>query len=106
MALDILKSILAEEQRASDSIIEAQQSANETVKKAEASVLEQEREASVDNRALYQGLMDESKARIAHELAMRSKEADAQIQEVINPARDRLAAAEEWIIHEVLHGHR
>lgn len=105
LALDVLKTILAEEQRASEAISEAHQSANETVKNAEASVLEQERQAAVDNRALYQRLMDESRARITRELAAKNNESSARISNLIAPAKSRLAKAEEWIINEVLNGH-
>jgi vacuolar-type H+-ATPase subunit H len=105
MALDILKTILAEEQRANDAIIEAQQNANETVKNAEASILEQERQAAVDNRALYQRLMEESRTQIARELDAKKDESLARINNVITPSRARLAEVEDWIIYEVFHGH-
>ena len=68
MTSDILQNILSEEAQASEIHLEAQQTANEIVKNAEARAGDEERKAAVENRALYQRLLEERRLRVEQQL--------------------------------------
>ncbi len=105
MSLDILQIILAEEKQAAEALQEAQQSANDTVKNAESAVLDQERRAAVDNRALYQKLMEEKRAQVERELKEKRRENRTKIDEYIKSASGNLPKAVDFILSEALNGH-
>ncbi len=106
MSLDILQTILNEEQRAASALQEAQQDANDIVKNAESSVLEKERKAAVDNRALYQKLMEEKRVQTERDLAEQRLRNQKNIQGYIKSASGNLKKAVDYILDEVLDGRR
>ncbi len=106
MSLDILQTILNEEQRAASALQEAQQDANDIVKNAESSVLEKERKAAVDNRALYQKLMEEKRVQTERDLAEQRLRNQMNIQGYIKSASGNLKKAVDYILDEVLDGRR
>ncbi len=106
MSLDILQNILAEEKLANEAVLDAQKSANETVKNAESAVLDQERRAAVGNRALHQKLLDDRRAQVERELAVRRQEGLKRIDSLVGKAVEHLPEAVEYILGEVLNGRR
>ena len=106
MSLDILQNILAEEKLADKAVLDAQKSANETVKNAESAVLDQERKAAVGNRALHQKLLDDRRAQVERELAGRRQEGLKRMENLIGKAAGNLPEAVEYILGEVLDGRR
>lgn len=106
MSLDILQNILAEEKLADEAVLDAQKSANETVKNAESAVLDQERKAAVGNRALHQKLLDDRRAQVERELAGRRQEGLKRMENLIGNAAGNLPEAVEYILGEVLDGRR
>ncbi len=85
---------------------EAQQSANDMVKNAESSVLERERKAAVDNRALYQKLMEEKRVQAERNLAEQRLKNQKNIEGYIKSASGNLKKAVDYILGEVLNGRR
>ena len=106
MSLDILQTILNEEQRAASALQEAQQDANDIVKNAESSVLEKERKAAVDNRALYRKRMEEKRVQTERDLAEQRLKNQKNIEGYIKSASGNLKKAVDYILGEVLNGHR
>ena len=106
MSLDILQTILNEEQRAASALQEAQQDANDIVKSAESSVLERERKAAVDNRALYRKRMEEKRVQTERDLAEQRLKNQKNIEGYIKSASGNLKKAVDYILGEVLNGHR
>ena len=106
MSLDILQTILNEEQRAASALQEAQQDANDIVKNAESSVLEKERKSAVDKRALYQKLMEEKRVQTERDLAEQRLRNQMNIQGYIKSASGNLKKAVDYILDEVLDGRR
>ncbi|NLA52765.1 MAG: hypothetical protein GX858_00200 [Clostridiales bacterium] len=106
MALEVLNSILQAEKLATQTISEAEHSASEAVKNAEAGVREQERQAAVDNRALYQQLMEKKRSEIAKSLEAQMKGRSQLTQNKIKEAEVGLDKAVTLIMDEVTHGHR
>jgi vacuolar-type H+-ATPase subunit H len=106
MSLEIIQIILAEEKQAAAALQEAQQSANDTVKNAESAVLDQERKAAVDNRALYQKLMEEKRAQVERELAEKRRENLKKIDHYIKISSGNVPKAIDFIVGEVINGRR
>lgn len=106
VAFDILQTILAEEETAAKVMVEATQSANETVKNAEALTLEQERQAAIHHRNIYQNLLEERKQQVQAYLAAKAQQQEEAITGTLQLARDHLDLAANTIMGEVLHGHR
>ncbi|NLX82661.1 MAG: hypothetical protein GXZ04_02440 [Clostridiales bacterium] len=106
MAFDVLSIIKDEEQKASKLLHEAQQSANDMIKNAESKAIEDERKAAVDHRALFQSILDERKTQVEAQLKTQQTETRAALTAVVQQAQDRVADAAQFIINEVINGHR
>jgi vacuolar-type H+-ATPase subunit H len=104
MAFEILSNIREEEKKASALLLDAQHSANEIVKNAEAHAAEKERKAAVENRALYQRLLEEHRALVTGKLMALQSDEKAKAEASIRDAQSRLSIAVKSIVSEVLHG--
>lgn len=106
MALDVLSLIEQEEKKAAQLLHEAQQAAGEIIKNAETQVLEEERKAAVDNRALYHQVLSEHKMAVEATLLAEKTERDKKSAAFLAEAQSRLPAAVNHIVREVLRGTR
>lgn len=106
MALEIMQLIMAEEETANQLLRDAQQSANETVKNAETKAQEQERQAAVNHRSLYQQVQDERRKQVSGLLKAQSSRRQEQADIASRQAQEHLPQAVNYIMNEVLHGHR
>ncbi|NLE70057.1 MAG: hypothetical protein GX611_07695 [Clostridiales bacterium] len=106
MAFDVLSRIEEVEKKAAQLLQEAHQAAGEVIKNAETQVLEEERKAAVDNRALYHQVMSEHKMAVEASLLAEKVETDKQSAAVLEEAKARLPEAVDHIVREVLRGTR
>lgn len=106
MALEMMQLIMAEEETANQLLREAQQSANEMVKNAETTAALQERQAAVDQRANYQQLLDQRREKVEALLLAQSTQRQEQAGQLSKQAAQHLPQAVDFIVKEVLHGHR
>ena len=106
MALEVLNNILQAEKLAAGIISEAEHSASEAVKNAETAVREQERQSAVQNRALYQQLIEEKRSQIAQVLDAQMVNRRQLTQTKVKQAEDKLDQAVSLIVDEVINGHR
>lgn len=106
MTFDVLNKILEEEKKASESVADAQQSANEIVRNAEAQAAEEERKATISNRALFQKVLDEHRAKLAIDLNEGKTAGEPAANEEIKAAEGKVAEAVDFVLHEVLNGNR
>ncbi len=106
MALEILNNILEAEKLAAQTVSEAEHSASEAVKNAETAVREQERQSAVQNRALYQQLIEEKRSQIAQVLDAQMINRRQLTQTKVQQAEDKLDQAVSMIVDEVINGHR
>lgn len=106
MALDVLSLIEQEEKKAAQLLHEAQQAAGEIIKNAETQVLEEERKAAVDNRALYHQVLSEHKMLVESQLVTEKNESDQLMASSLAQAQTRLPDAVSYIVTEVLRGNR
>ena len=106
MAFDVLSIIKTEEQKASELLHEAQQAANDMIKNAETKAIEDERKAAVDNRALFQQIMDERKTQVEAQLKEQQAQKREALMTQVNEAKARVADAAQYIISEVVNGNR
>lgn len=103
MAFEILSNIREEEKKASALLLDAQNSANEIVKNAETLAADEERRAAVENRALYQRLLEERRLVVSGLLEDRQSDEKEKVEASIKDARSRLSEAIGSIVNEVLH---
>lgn len=106
MTSDILQNILSEEAQASEIHLEAQQTANEIVKNAETRAGDEERKAAVENRALYQRLLEERRLRVEQQLQNQQQKNQQEASAHIKAAGVNLDKAVQYIMQEVVHGNR
>lgn len=106
MAFDVLNIIKIEEQKASELLQEAQQAANDMIKNAETKAIEDERKAAVDNRALFQQILDERKTQVEAQLKEQQAQKREALMTQVNEAKARVADAAQYIISEVVNGNR
>ena len=104
MAFDVLNIIKIEEQKASELLQEAQQAANDMIKNAETKAIEDERKAAVDNRALFQQILDERKTQVEAQLKEQQAQKREALMTQVNEAKARVADAAQYIISEVVNG--
>ena len=103
MAFEILSNIREEEKKASALLLDAQNSANEIVKNAETLAADEERRAAVENRALYQRLLEERRLVVSGLLEDRQSDEKEKVEASIKDAQSRLSEAIGSIVNEVLH---
>ena len=103
MAFEILSNIREEEKKASALLLDAQQSANEIIKNAETLAADEERRAAVENRALYQRLLEEHRLSVTEQLMDLQSDEKDKAEASIKDAQSRLSEATRSIISEVLH---
>ena len=103
MAFEILSNIREEEKKASALLLDAQQSANEIIKNAETLAADEERRAAVENRALYQRLLEEHRLSVTEQLMDLQSDEKEKAEASIKDAQSRLSEATRSIISEVLH---
>ena len=103
MAFEILSNIREEEKKASALLLDAQNSANEIVKNAETLAVDEERRAAVENRALYQRLLEERRLVVSGLLEDRQSDEKEKVEASIKDAQSRLSEAIVSIVNEVLH---
>lgn len=106
MAFDVLSRIEEEEKKAAQLLNEAQQAAGEIIKNTETQVLEEERRAAVDNRAMYHQVLSEHKMLVESQLLAEKTETDKQIAKDLKDAESRMSDAVRFIVSEVLRGNR
>ncbi|MGI6725925.1 MAG: hypothetical protein ACOX62_07005 [Christensenellales bacterium] len=104
MSQNIFDTILAEEAKAEALLLDAQHSANEIVKNAEATAAEQERRAAIDNRALLQQMLEERRQAVEKHLETDRAAQAKQLEDSMNIAQAKLAQAVDYIVSEVLNG--
>ena len=103
MAFEILSNIREEEKKASALLMDAQNSANEIVKNAETQAADEERRAAVENRALYQRLLEEHRLSVTEQLMDLQSDEKDKAEASIKDAQSRLSEAIGSIVNEVLH---
>lgn len=103
MAFEILSNIREEEKKASALLMDAQNSANEIVKNAETQAADEERRAAVENRALYQRLLEEHRLSVTEQLMDLQSDEKDKAEASIKDAQSRLSEAIRSIVNEVLH---
>lgn len=106
MTFDILNKILEEEKKAQESVSDAQQSANELVRNAEAQAAEEERKAAISNRTLFQDIIDERRAAILSSLQEAKAMSNPDESAEIKAAEGRVNEAADFVFREVLNGNR
>lgn len=104
MSENILNSILEEEKKAAGLLLDAQLSANEIVKNAEARAAETEREAAVAHRALYQQALEERRQQVEARLAQTRGSQAEERKAFADEAGKKVSETAAWVASEVLHG--
>ena len=104
MSQNIFDSILAQEEKAAAFLLDAQHSANEIVKNAEATAAEEEREAAIHNRALFQQMLEERRQSVEKRLEANREAQAKQLADSMKIAQAKLAQAVDHIVSEVLNG--
>lgn len=106
MANTVLNDILVEEKKAAELLKEAHQSANELVKNAESQATEAERKAAVENRALYQKLLEDRRNQVNASLQKDEGRQSDMDTISLSMSREKLQTAVDAIVEGVLNGHR
>lgn len=106
MSLEVLDSIREAEKKAEEKRLDAQHQAREIAKSVEAACAAQLRSAAVDNRTLYQKILDEKRAEVSQSLE-KAKTTYAQERAVLaEKAGKNLDAAASRIYERVMsNGH-
>lgn len=106
MSLEILKSIQDAEEKAEEMRGGAQREARDIIKSVESACASTERAAAIEHRALYQQMMERSRAGVESELAHKREGLEAQRRALCKDAETRLDAAATQIFERVVkHGH-
>ncbi|MDI9520695.1 MAG: hypothetical protein QM308_06050 [Bacillota bacterium] len=102
----MLNDILEEEKKAADLIRDAHSSANEIVKNAEAKATENERKSAIENRSLFQQILEKRRSDIELELQGRKNVLPADMLSSLTVSGSRMTQAVEIIVEGILHGDR
>ncbi len=101
MAREVFQAVQAAENKADQLIQEAQRSARDVLKTAEAAVTAQERESAMEHRTLYQNLLKQKQTAVEAQLAARHTETLSQQENVLHEAESRLETAAHLVFERV-----
>lgn len=102
MSLDVLRTIQEAEQQAEAVRTNAQREAREMIKSIEDAVIAQERAAAVEQRGMYQKVLETHREETAMTLLRRGEQLRLEREKVSREAETRLADAAALICQAVL----
>ena len=102
MATELFESVRAAEDKAEGILAEAQREARELIKETEAACVEGERKMAREHRALYQSILEETRAATQQELDGEAERERRKIDEQMAQAQKRLPQAVKHIAERVM----
>ena len=102
MAKELFRAVQAAEENADLILQEAQHSARELVKAAEAEITQHERGISLEHRALYQSIMEERRKSVEARIQAEAPRVQKEQEQGLAAARGRLDTVARRIFERVL----
>ena len=102
LSLDVLRTIQEAEQQAETLRANAQREAREMIKSTEEAIVGQERAAAVEQRGMYQNVLEKHREETAMSLLRRGEQLRLEREKAAREAETRLADAAAFICQAVL----
>ena len=102
MANELLRAVQTAEENADLILQEAQRSARELIKNAEAEITEHERNVALEHRALYQSIMEERRRSVEARIAANAPAVQQRQDAGLSTARGRLESVAHRLFERVV----
>jgi len=107
VAKELFRAVQTAEEKADRLVQEAQHQARELLKTTEADIAQSERGMELEQRGVYQSVLDEKRKSVAEQIQAKAADVEKQQNAVLEAARAHMAEAAKQIAERVWNdGHR